>query len=39
MNGPVTHRSRARLDLLERFVYFGAEASVELAERYFAARR
>jgi toxin ParE1/3/4 len=25
------------MDLLEQFVYFGEEASVELAERYFAA--
>ena len=37
MTDPVTHRSRARLDLLKQFVYFGEEASVELAERYFAA--
>ena len=34
---PVTQRPRARLDLLEQFVYFGEQASVELAERYFAA--
>jgi toxin ParE1/3/4 len=33
----VTQRPRARLDLLEQFVYFGEQASVELAERYFAA--
>ena len=31
----VTQRPRARLDLLEQFVYFGEQASVELAERYF----
>jgi hypothetical protein len=34
---PVTQRPQARLDLLEQFVYFGDQASVELAERYFAA--
>ena len=34
---PVTQRPRARLDLLEQFVYFGEQSSVELAERYFAA--
>ena len=34
---PVTQRPRARLDLLEQFVYFGEETSVELAERYIAA--
>ena len=34
---PVTQRPRARLDLLEQFVYFGEAESVELAERYFAA--
>jgi len=33
----VTQRPRARLDLLEQFVYFGETANVELAERYFAA--
>ena len=32
-----TQRPRARLDLLEQFVYFGEQAGVELAERYFAA--
>ena len=37
MISPVTQRPRARLDLLEQFVYFGEQASVELAERYFAA--
>lgn len=34
---PVTQRPRARLDLLEQFVYFGEEAGVEMAQRYFAA--
>ncbi len=34
---PVTLRPRARLDLLEQFVYFGEQDSIELAERYFAA--
>ena len=34
---PVTQRPRARLDLLEQFVYFGEQADVDLAERYFAA--
>ena len=34
---PVTQRPRARIDLLEQFVYFGEAESVELAERYFAA--
>jgi toxin ParE1/3/4 len=33
----VTQRPRARLDLLEQFVYFGEQASVELAERYLDA--
>jgi toxin ParE1/3/4 len=33
----VTQRPRARLDLLEQFVYLGEQAGVELAERYFAA--
>jgi len=37
MTQPVTQRPRARLDLLEQFVYFGGEAGVELAERYLAA--
>ena len=37
MIDPLTQRSRARLDLLEQFVYFGEHASVEVAERYFAA--
>ena len=34
---PVAQRPRARLDLLEQFVYLGEQSSVELAERYFAA--
>jgi toxin ParE1/3/4 len=34
---PVTQRPRARTDLLEQFVYFGEEESIELAERYFTA--
>ena len=29
----VTQRPRARLDLLEQFVYFGEQAGVGLAER------
>ena len=33
----VTQRPRARLDLLEQLVYFGEQASVELAGRYLAA--
>ena len=33
----VTHRPRARFDLLEQFVYFSEEANVALAERYYAA--
>jgi toxin ParE1/3/4 len=33
----VCHRPRARLDLLEQFVYLGERASVEEAERYLAA--
>jgi plasmid stabilization system protein ParE len=37
MISPVTQRPRARLDLLEQFVYFGEQDSVELAERYLAA--
>ncbi len=34
---PVSYRSRARLDLLEQFVWFGEHASVEIAERFFTA--
>ena len=37
MTAPVTQRPRARLDLLQQFVYFGEQASVEVAEQYFAA--
>jgi len=37
MIAPVTQRPRARLDLLEQFVSFGEQTSVELAERYLAA--
>jgi plasmid stabilization system protein ParE len=33
----VTLRPRARLDLLEQFAYFGEQASVEVAGKYFAA--
>ena len=33
----VTLRPRARLDLLEQFVYFAEHAGVDLAERYLAA--
>ena len=33
----VTQRPRARIDLLEQFVYFGEAESVELAERFFTA--
>jgi plasmid stabilization system protein ParE len=33
----VTQRPRARLDLLEQFVYLGEQTSVEMAERYLAA--
>jgi len=29
----VTQRPRARIDLLEQFVYFGEEESIELAAR------
>jgi toxin ParE1/3/4 len=37
MISPVTQRPRARLDLLEQFVYLSEQANVELGERYFAA--
>lgn len=37
MIAAVTLRPRARLDLLEQFVYFGEQESVELADRYLAA--
>jgi toxin ParE1/3/4 len=33
----VTQRPRARLDLLEQFVYFGEQSGVALSERYFDA--
>jgi toxin ParE1/3/4 len=33
----VTARPRSRLDLPEQFVYFGEQAGVAVAERYFAA--
>jgi toxin ParE1/3/4 len=33
----VAQRPRARLDLLEQFMYFSEESGAELAERYFAA--
>ncbi len=33
----LTQRPRARIDLLEQFVYFGEAESIELAERYFTA--
>jgi toxin ParE1/3/4 len=33
----ITQRPRARIDLLEQFVYFGEEEGIELAERYFSA--
>ena len=34
---PFAYRPRARLDLLEQFLYLAGEATVEVAERYFAA--
>jgi toxin ParE1/3/4 len=37
MRPSVTQRPRARLDLLEQFVYFGEQANVDVAERYFEA--
>ncbi|MBI4904741.1 MAG: type II toxin-antitoxin system RelE/ParE family toxin [Acidobacteria bacterium] len=37
MTDPVTHRSRARLDVLEQFLYLAEEGNVEIAERYLAA--
>ncbi len=37
MTESVTQRPRARVDLLEQFVFFGEEKSVAMAERYFAA--
>jgi hypothetical protein len=35
LTDPVTQRQR--LDLLEKFVYFGEQAGVDVAERYFSA--
>lgn len=37
MSRGYTYRPRARLDLLEQFVYLAEEASIEVAERYHAA--
>ncbi len=37
MSWSVSYRPSARLDLLEQFVYFAEEATLELAERYVAA--
>lgn len=37
MTPAVTQRPRARLDLLEQFVYLGERGGIELAERYFTA--
>jgi toxin ParE1/3/4 len=37
MTDLVTQRPRARLDLLEQFVYLAENAGVEVAERYFTA--
>jgi toxin ParE1/3/4 len=37
MRRTFAYRPRARLDLLEQFVYLAEEGSVEVAERYFAA--
>lgn len=37
MRPGLTYRPRARVDLLEQFAYLAEEASVEVAERYFAA--
>jgi len=37
MSERIPQRPRARLDLLEQFVYLGEKASVQLAERYLAA--
>jgi hypothetical protein len=35
MNLSVTLRPRARLDILEQFLYLADHATVEVAERYF----
>jgi plasmid stabilization system protein ParE len=37
MSHAVTQRPRARLDLLEQFVYLGESASADVAHRYFRA--
>ncbi len=37
MNPPFAFRPRARLDLLEQFIYLAEQATVEMAERYFTA--
>jgi len=37
MNPPFTFRPRARLDLMEQFLYLADRATVEVAERYFVA--
>lgn len=37
MNLLVTQRPRARVDLLEQFVYLGDQSDVDLAERFFDA--
>lgn len=37
MSRSITQRPRARIDLLEQFVYFGEHANLELADRYLAA--
>ena len=34
MNPSVTFRPRARLDVLEQFLYLADDATVEVAERY-----
>jgi toxin ParE1/3/4 len=34
---PFAYRPRARLDLLEQFLYLAEEATVDVAERYYAA--
>ena len=37
MNPPFTFRPRARLDVLEQFLYLADHATVEVAERYLMA--
>jgi plasmid stabilization system protein ParE len=39
MNPPFAFRPRARLDLLEQFLYLAEQATVEVAERYFHGAR